>query len=120
MTNDQIERVARAIGDDPLRDPPHIQALHAAISRRDWHAAEVAANDVRDSAQRARAALRALSEAGMVVVPADMLEVMEAVTDSAEYYFKRAHPDWDGTAHDFSTLGRARAMLAASKETGNE
>lgn len=26
----------------------HIQALHAAISRRDWHAVEVAANALRD------------------------------------------------------------------------
>ncbi len=30
----------------------HIQALHAAISRRDWHAVEVAANSIRDAPEQ--------------------------------------------------------------------
>ncbi len=31
-----------------MRTDRHIQALHAAISRRSWHDVEVAANEIRD------------------------------------------------------------------------
>jgi hypothetical protein len=32
-----------------MTETKHVQALHAAISRRDWHATEIAANAIRDA-----------------------------------------------------------------------
>jgi hypothetical protein len=41
-----------------------------------------------------------------------LLTVLSHTLSSLEYFFKKAHPDWDGSADAGSTIGDARAAIA--------
>lgn len=44
-----------------------------------------------------------------------LLTVLRQTLESLEYWFKKANPDWNGTAEPGSTIGEARAAIAKAR-----
>lgn len=46
---------------------------------------------------------------------ASMKEVLRMTLEALEHWFKKAHPEWDGSAEPQSAIGEARAKLTSQQ-----
>lgn len=96
-----------------VNDRKEIQALHAAISRRDWHAVEVAGNVLRDQEARPTAPVEGLETVGFV--HPTFVKELERGYDEI-FRTVRIPENWEPVV----TRSQAEAIIAAERNRAND